>query len=149
MTVSQIIVWIIVGGLAGTLAGRVVTFKKAGLGRWMNFLVGIIGAFLGGGVFKLFRIDLGLGDLKVSFEDLIAAFLGSLVVIFAWRIISKIRVRKSDQKIPIQSLSKNRRLLNSTHIVERLLGLMGIDSIQLAFSSLVPQHLAARLRRTH
>ena len=100
MTVSQIIVWIIVGGLAGTLAGRVVTFKKAGLGRWMNFLVGIIGAFLGGGVFKLFRIDLGLGDLKVSFEDLIAAFLGSLVVIFAWRIISKIRARKSDQKSP-------------------------------------------------
>ena len=99
--------------------------------------------------FKLLHIDFGLGDLKNSFEDLIAAFLGSLVVIFAWRIISKIRVRKSDQKIPIQSLSKNRRLLNSTHIVERLLGLMGIDSIQLAFSSLVPQHLAARLRRTH
>jgi uncharacterized membrane protein YeaQ/YmgE (transglycosylase-associated protein family) len=45
ITVGQIIVWIIVGGLAGTLTGRVATFKKAGLGRWMNFLVGIIGAF--------------------------------------------------------------------------------------------------------
>jgi uncharacterized membrane protein YeaQ/YmgE (transglycosylase-associated protein family) len=54
MTVGQIIV----GGLAGTLAGRAVTFKKAGLGCWMNFLVGIIGAFLGGAVFKLFHIDL-------------------------------------------------------------------------------------------
>ena len=89
MNIGQMIVWIIVGGFAGTLAGRIVTFKKEGLGRWTNFLVGIVGAFLGGEVFKLLRIDFGLGDLKVTFEDLIAAFLGSLVVILAWRIIAK------------------------------------------------------------
>jgi len=88
MNLGQIIVWIIVGGFAGTLAGRLVTWKKEGLGRWMNFLVGIVGAFIGGEVFKLFRIDFGLGDLKVTFEDLIAAFLGSLVVIFVWRIVA-------------------------------------------------------------
>lgn len=95
MSIGQIIVWVIVGGFAGTLAGRVVTFKKEGLGRWMNFLVGVLGAVLGGAVFKLLRIDLGLGDLKVTFEDLIAAFLGSLVVILAWRIIAKVAARKS------------------------------------------------------
>ena len=82
MSIGQIIVWIIVGGFAGTLAGRVVTLKKEGLGRWMNFLVGIVGALLGGALFKLLRIDFGLGDLKVTFEDLIAAFVGSLLVIF-------------------------------------------------------------------
>jgi uncharacterized membrane protein YeaQ/YmgE (transglycosylase-associated protein family) len=97
MSIGQFIVWIIVGGLAGTLAGRVATFKKEGLGRWMNFLVGIVGAFLGGEVFKLLRIDFGLGDLKVTFEDLIAAFLGSLVVIFVWRIIMKIRARNAEK----------------------------------------------------
>ena len=95
MSIGQIVVWIIVGGFAGTLAGRVVTLKKEGLGRWMNFLVGIIGAFIGGEVFKLLRIDFGLGDLKVTFEDVIAAFLGSLVVIFIWRIIAKIRSKKA------------------------------------------------------
>ena len=31
-------------------------------------------------IFKLFRIDFGLRELKVTFEDLIAAFLGSLRV---------------------------------------------------------------------
>jgi uncharacterized membrane protein YeaQ/YmgE (transglycosylase-associated protein family) len=95
MSIGQIVVWIIVGGFAGTLAGRVATLKKEGLGRWMNFLVGVIGAFIGGEVFKLFRIDFGLGDLKVTFEDLIAAFLGSLVVIFVWRIIANIRSKKA------------------------------------------------------
>jgi uncharacterized membrane protein YeaQ/YmgE (transglycosylase-associated protein family) len=95
MSIGQIVVWIIVGGFAGTLAGRVVTLKKEGLGRWMNFLVGIIGAFIGGEVFKLLRIDFGLGDLKVTFEDVIAAFLGSLAVIFVWRIIAKIRSKNA------------------------------------------------------
>jgi len=94
MSIGQVIVWIIVGGFAGTLAGRVVTLKKEGLGRWINFLVGIIGALLGGALFKLLRIDFGLGDLKVTFNDLIAAFVGSLLVIFVWRIIAKIRANK-------------------------------------------------------
>lgn len=95
MSVGQIIVWIVVGGFAGTLAGRLVTLKKEGLGRWVNFLVGIIGAALGGGAFQLFHINFGLGDLKVTFEDLIAAFLGSLAVIVAWRIIMNIRARNA------------------------------------------------------
>ena len=97
MSIGQVIVWIIVGGFAGTLAGRVVTLKKEGFGRWINFLVGIVGAFLGGELFKLLRIDFGLGDLKVTFEDLIAAFAGSLLVIFAWRIIAKIREKKAEK----------------------------------------------------
>ena len=97
MSIGQVIVWIIVGGFAGTLAGRVVTMKKEGLGRWTNFLVGIVGALLGGELFKLLRIDFGLGDLKVTFEDLIAAFVGSLLVIFVWRIIVKMRAEKVEK----------------------------------------------------
>ena len=93
MNIGQIILWIIVGGFAGTLAGRVVTLKKGGLGLWTNLLVGVVGAALGGGLFRLFGITFGLGELKVTFEDLIAAFLGSLIVIFAWRIIAMARAK--------------------------------------------------------
>jgi uncharacterized membrane protein YeaQ/YmgE (transglycosylase-associated protein family) len=95
MNIGQIIVWMIVGGFAGTLAGRAVTFKKQGLGRWPNLLVGMIGAVIGGELFKLFRIDLGLGELKVTFEDLIAAFLGSLLVILLWRTVARFKAKNA------------------------------------------------------
>jgi uncharacterized membrane protein YeaQ/YmgE (transglycosylase-associated protein family) len=82
------IVWLIVGGLAGTLAGRLVTFKKEGLGRWTNVGVGLVGALIGGGLLKVFHIDLGLGQIKITFEDLIAAFVGSLLFIVLWWLVS-------------------------------------------------------------
>ncbi|HYY29651.1 MAG TPA: GlsB/YeaQ/YmgE family stress response membrane protein [Chthoniobacterales bacterium] len=95
MNIGQFIIWIIVGGFAGTFAGRVVTFKKEGLGRWVNLLVGMAGAVVGGALFKILRINLGLGEFKVTFEDLIAAFLGSLLVILLWRIIVMFKARRA------------------------------------------------------
>jgi uncharacterized membrane protein YeaQ/YmgE (transglycosylase-associated protein family) len=100
MNIGQIVVWVIVGGFAGTLAGRAVTLKKQGLGRWMNLLVGMAGAVIGGELFSLLRINFGLGDLKVSFEDLIAAFLGSLLVIFVWRIIARTKTNEVKKDYP-------------------------------------------------
>jgi uncharacterized membrane protein YeaQ/YmgE (transglycosylase-associated protein family) len=91
LTFGQFIVWLVVGGLAGNLAGRLVTLKKEGLGRWTNLGVGMLGALLGGLVFNVFGINLGLGDLKVTFEDLIAAFLGSLFLIVVWWLIRLFR----------------------------------------------------------
>jgi uncharacterized membrane protein YeaQ/YmgE (transglycosylase-associated protein family) len=86
--IGQVIVWLIVGGLAGTLAGRLVTLKKEGLGRWTNLGVGLVGALIGGGLFKVLDINLGLGEIKITFEDLIAAFLGSLLFIVVWWLVS-------------------------------------------------------------
>ena len=100
MNIGQVIVWIVVGGFAGTLAGRAVTLKKQGLGRWTNLLVGMVGAAIGGEFVKLFRIDFGLGELKVTFEDLIAAFLGSLLVIFAWRILARAKAKDAKKTGP-------------------------------------------------
>jgi uncharacterized membrane protein YeaQ/YmgE (transglycosylase-associated protein family) len=89
MTIGKLIVWIIIGALAGTLAGRLVTLSKEGLGRWTNIGVGLIVAMVGGFLFNLFAIDLGLGELKITFEDLIAAFSGSLLLILLWYLIQK------------------------------------------------------------
>jgi uncharacterized membrane protein YeaQ/YmgE (transglycosylase-associated protein family) len=91
LTLGQFIVWLIVGALAGNLTGRVVTFKREGLGRWTNLGVGMAGALLGGILFRVFHIDLGLGDLKVTFEDLIAAFAGSLLLVAGWWLVAVVR----------------------------------------------------------
>jgi uncharacterized membrane protein YeaQ/YmgE (transglycosylase-associated protein family) len=99
MTIGKIIVWLIVGAFAGTLAGRLVTFSKQGLGRWTNIGIGMLGAIVGGFLFSLFGIDLGLGELKVSFEDLISAFFGSLLCIAAWWLIRR-QVGKSKPDKP-------------------------------------------------
>jgi uncharacterized membrane protein YeaQ/YmgE (transglycosylase-associated protein family) len=95
MTTSTIIVWLIIGALAGTLTGRVVTFSKQGLGFWTHMLLGMAGALLGGLVFWLFKIDLGLGEIRVSLEDLVAAIIGSLICVVAWRVWSRFAPAKS------------------------------------------------------
>jgi uncharacterized membrane protein YeaQ/YmgE (transglycosylase-associated protein family) len=87
MTLSKIIVWLIIGALAGTLAGRLMTFSKRGLGMWTNIGVGMIGAVVGGVLFWLFHINLGLGEIKITGEDLVSAFVGSLLCILVWRLV--------------------------------------------------------------
>jgi uncharacterized membrane protein YeaQ/YmgE (transglycosylase-associated protein family) len=97
MTISKIIVWLIIGALAGTLAGRLVTFSKQGLGFWTNLGLGMLGAVVGGGLFWLLGIDLGLGEIKITFEDLISAFVGSLLCVVAWWLISKRAAPKTSE----------------------------------------------------
>ncbi len=82
VTASQIIVWLIVGALAGSLTGIVVKGTKKGFGPFANLGVGLMGALIGGSIIRAFNIDLGWGDLAISFQDLLAAFLGSLI--FLW-----------------------------------------------------------------
>jgi len=57
----------------------------------MNLGVGLIGALVGGAIFDVLNIDLGLGELKVSFEDLIAAFLGSVIFLLGIWMVRKRR----------------------------------------------------------
>jgi hypothetical protein len=38
---------------------------------------------------RLFHIDLGLGEIKITFEDLMVVLVGSLLCISAWRLIPK------------------------------------------------------------
>ena len=89
---GEFIVWLIVGGLAGTLAGMLVTLKKEGLGRWTNLGVGMVGALIGGMFLRIFRINVDLGEIK--FADLIAAFLGSLLFVTVWWLVAKFRKRR-------------------------------------------------------
>ncbi|GAB4177326.1 MAG: hypothetical protein Kow0020_13300 [Wenzhouxiangellaceae bacterium] len=66
MTVESLLGVLIIGGLAGWIAGLLV--KGRGQGIVMNIVVGIIGAFIGTWVFDFFDISAGgtIGSLVVA-----------------------------------------------------------------------------------
>ena len=96
ITIGELIIWIIVGGFAGAVVGAVVKGKKEGYGKWKNFGIGLVGAVIGGVIFNLFNIDLGLGDLKITFEDLVSALLGSFLLLAVIWIAGKKKKKKPD-----------------------------------------------------
>lgn len=91
ISLQQIIVWLIVGAIAGSLAGMIVKRSKQGFGRFANLGIGLAGAVVGGFLFWLLGIDLGLGDISVSLEDIVAAFVGSIVFLVLLRWVKRTR----------------------------------------------------------
>lgn len=72
----SVLAWIIIGLIAGWLAGEVM--RGHGFGLLGNIVVGILGAVLGGWLFSL----LGIGGLDgFSLGSLITAFLGSVILL--------------------------------------------------------------------
>ena len=83
VTIDELVVWLIVGVLAGSFAGLVVTKRKEGFGREANLGIGLAGALIGGFLFDVLRLDLGLANISVSLQDVVAAFVGSLLFLAA------------------------------------------------------------------
>ncbi len=80
-SVAQILVWLIVGLLGGSLAGFAIKWDRKGFGVVRNLAVGLIGALVGGFLFWLFGLLPGLGNVAISLRDVVAAFVGSLIVL--------------------------------------------------------------------
>ena len=89
ISIGEVIIWIIVGGFAGSVVGAIVTRKREGYGRWKNLGIGLVGAVIGGVLFKLFKIDLGFGELRITFEDILSAMLSSFILLVAIWMIGK------------------------------------------------------------
>jgi uncharacterized membrane protein YeaQ/YmgE (transglycosylase-associated protein family) len=89
ISLSDVIVWLLVGAIAGTLLGRLLRGRKEGFGTWTNIGVGLVGALVGGIVFRVFKIDLGLGQIAITAEDLVAAILGSLLFLLVLKMRRK------------------------------------------------------------
>lgn len=87
VSTEQIVVWVVIGILAGSLAAMFI--KSTRKGMFSNLIVGLIGALLGGFLFDLLNINLGLGNITVAFEDLIAAIVGSIIFLILLSFIRK------------------------------------------------------------
>ncbi len=81
MSGKEIAVWLIIGLLAGSLAGMVIKRQKTGFGAVSNLLFGLVGAFIGGALFKAFDISTGFGSITINIDQLVAAFVGALLVV--------------------------------------------------------------------
>jgi uncharacterized membrane protein YeaQ/YmgE (transglycosylase-associated protein family) len=79
ISLSQIIVWLIIGAIGGTLAGALVRWQREGFGWWTNLGIGLVGAVVGGVLFRLFGILPGLENIAISLRDVVSAFTGSIL----------------------------------------------------------------------
>jgi uncharacterized membrane protein YeaQ/YmgE (transglycosylase-associated protein family) len=82
MDTNSLIMVLIIGGIAGWLAG--IIMKGGGFGVVGNIVVGIIGAILGGFLFVLLGVEAGglLGTL-------VMATLGAVVLLYVVKIFKK------------------------------------------------------------
>lgn len=81
MAAHGIIVWIIIGAVAGWLAGLLV--KGSGFGLFADIAVGIVGAFVGGWLAGL----LGIGASAGLIGSIVTATIGAVVLLLALRAI--------------------------------------------------------------
>lgn len=75
MTLDQLVIWIIVGGVAGFLADLAVSGTK--LSILESIVVGILGAFVGGWVFAQLGAFPGGGILG----QILTAFVGAVILL--------------------------------------------------------------------
>ncbi|MEC5408747.1 GlsB/YeaQ/YmgE family stress response membrane protein [Paraburkholderia sp. MPAMCS5] len=78
-----IIAWIIIGAIAGWLAGVLV--KGGGFGLIVDIIVGIVGAFIGGWLAGVLHISLGGGWIG----SIITAVIGAVILLFIIRLIRR------------------------------------------------------------
>jgi uncharacterized membrane protein YeaQ/YmgE (transglycosylase-associated protein family) len=83
ISLIQFIVWIIVGLLGGSIAGLIIRRERRGFGIWRNLGLGLAGAFVGGLLFRLFGLFPGLETVRISLRDVVAATVGSFLVLGA------------------------------------------------------------------
>jgi uncharacterized membrane protein YeaQ/YmgE (transglycosylase-associated protein family) len=79
-----IIAWLIIGAVAGWLAGLIV--RGGGYGIIGDIVVGIIGSVLFGWLFGASGMMVGSGMIG----SIVAAVIGAVILIFALRLISRV-----------------------------------------------------------
>ena len=83
MTPESLIIFLLVGGVAGWLAGLIV--KGGGFGLVGNIVVGIVGAFVAGFLFPMLNVSLGAGIVGA----IIHATIGAVILLLIVRVLKR------------------------------------------------------------
>ena len=90
MDLWQIVEWLILGGVAGFIASKII--NKTGEGLVMDIVLGIVGAVVGGFIASHFLGGVGTGHNILSIPTLIIAVLGAILVLLIYHMIVRRRV---------------------------------------------------------
>ena len=82
-TPERILIWLVIGAVAGWLAGQVM--QGTGYGLVGDIIIGILGAVVAGYLFPVLGIRLGSGMVSA----VVAATIGAIVLLFAARMIRR------------------------------------------------------------
>ena len=83
MTLESIIIFLLIGAVAGWLAGLIV--KGFGFGLVGNIIIGIIGAFIAGYLFPALNVSLGAGIVA----SILHATIGAVLLLLVVRVIKR------------------------------------------------------------
>ena len=83
MDIQALIIWLVVGAVAGWLAGQVV--KGSGFGLVGDIVVGIIGAVIAGWLLPRLGIVIGTGIIAA----IIDAFIGAVILLIILRLVRR------------------------------------------------------------
>jgi uncharacterized membrane protein YeaQ/YmgE (transglycosylase-associated protein family) len=83
MGIESLLVFLIVGAIAGWLAGLLV--KGYGFGLLGNIVVGIVGAFIAGWLFP--RIGISLGNTTI--DAIVYATIGAVILLVLIRLVKR------------------------------------------------------------
>jgi uncharacterized membrane protein YeaQ/YmgE (transglycosylase-associated protein family) len=84
VTIEQLVVWIVVGGIAGILAD--ILIKGIRVDLIGAIVVGILGAFIGGWLFSALGITIGAGFIS----DIITSLVGAVVLLLILRSLKRL-----------------------------------------------------------
>ncbi len=80
----SILAWIVLGLVAGFIGSKIV--NKSGEGFFLDIILGVVGAVVGGWVFSLVGAS---GVTGLNIYSLIVAVIGAIVVLVAYHAIKK------------------------------------------------------------
>jgi len=84
MDVQALIIWLVVGAIAGWLAGMMV--KGSGYGLIGDIVVGILGGLFAGWLLPQVGIIIGSGMIAA----IIDAFIGAVILLIALRLVKRV-----------------------------------------------------------
>lgn len=86
MNITALVIWLLVGAIAGWIAGQLM--KGGGFGTIGNIIVGILGSFVGGYLADMIGIgSSGAGALNIM--SIVTAVVGACVLLFIVGLVKK------------------------------------------------------------